>query len=58
LGDANGDDITFLQHRYTINNDDAGVAEPAIIPSLSWMSLLLLFISLIVITGVYTKNKT
>ncbi len=57
LADANADGSISLQHVYTINNDDVNAIEPAIIPSLSWISVLLLFISLIVMTGVYSRNK-
>jgi len=57
LGDANADASISLQHTYTINNDDAGAAEPVTVPSLSWVSMLLLFISLLVMTGVYSRNR-
>jgi len=55
LGDANGDSATNVMHTYTITNDDIA-GPPAIIPTLSWQTLLLLLLALILTSRVYIRN--
>ncbi|VAW42368.1 hypothetical protein MNBD_GAMMA01-1128, partial [hydrothermal vent metagenome] len=57
LGDTNGDATTNTTHTYTITNDDIDITPPQVIPTLSWQTLLLLLLALILTSRVYSKSE-
>ncbi|VAW45228.1 hypothetical protein MNBD_GAMMA02-688, partial [hydrothermal vent metagenome] len=55
LGDANGDTATNTVHTYTITDDDIA-GTPVTVPTLSWQTLLLLSLALILTSRVYLRG--